>query len=86
MIRTATPVPVRAPLNRWGNTAIAFGATGILLSWMPWVGVLGVLLALAGVVFGSIGLVQAPRRPAVLGLMFSVAAIASPFLIYSSFG
>ncbi len=78
------------PNNTMGMTALVLAVVGLLLSWIPFVGLLSVLLGLLAVVFGLIGWNRArqglaglalPVAGAGIGIVAIVVAVLSTVLV-----
>ncbi|MGY1604660.1 hypothetical protein [Geodermatophilus sp. SYSU D00815] len=59
------PAPQQAPGNGLGVAGFVCGLVGLVLCWVPWI---GMLLGLVGVVLGGIGISQGKKKGASTGL------------------
>lgn len=72
--------------NVLGLLAVIFGGAGLLFSWLPWIGMFGVFLAVVGLILGLIGLLLKNRKKvlAIVGSVLSALAIVIGFSITAS--
>src|SRR4051794_5502903 len=59
------PMPVQQPSNGLGIAGFVTGLVGLVLCWVPW---LGVLLAIVGVALSGVGIAQGKKKGMTIGL------------------
>src|SRR4051794_32775982 len=59
------PMPVQQPNNGLGIAGFVTGLVGLVLCWVPW---LGVLLAIVGVALSGVGIAQGKKKGMTIGL------------------
>ena len=58
-----------------GVAALVLGILGIVLCWIPLIGWLGVLLALAGLVLGAVAIKKSERGLGIAGLVLGIVGV-----------
>ncbi|RRJ86534.1 hypothetical protein EG850_07740 [Gulosibacter macacae] len=80
----STPEPTTSSFNGFGLAALLVGIAGLAVSWLPFIGLIGLLFAVVGIGLGIVGLALQKYRgrrvlaivgTAVSGLALAVAAI-----------
>src|SRR3954447_15613820 len=77
------PMPVQQPSNGLGIAGFVTGLLGLVLCWVPW---LGVLLAIVGVALSGVGIAQGKKKGmsiglAIAGLVCGVIALIPAIII-----
>lgn len=87
----AGPAPHIPEHTGYGVTALVTGIVGIVLSWIPFVGLIGFILGLIAVVFGALGWAKAHKgeisNPVVtkVGFFLGMAAVVLSIIAWASF-
>ncbi|MGY1618348.1 DUF4190 domain-containing protein [Geodermatophilus sp. SYSU D00691] len=82
------PVPVQAPSNGIGVAGFVTGLVGLVLCWVPWV---GLLLGLTGIALSAVGISQGKKKGAPTGLSIAglvcgiIAIIPQIFVLIALF-
>ena len=58
------PPPVPVPKNGMGTAALVLGIVGVLLAWIPFIGILGFILGILAMALGGIGIFKAHKGTA----------------------
>jgi hypothetical protein len=78
--------------NGYGTTALVLGIVGLLISFIPFVGVIGAICGLIAIVFGFLGLGRVKRNEAnnrglaIAGIVTGILAIVITVLYFAVFG
>ncbi|SJM66969.1 hypothetical protein [Gulosibacter sp. 10] len=81
-----SPVPpAQTGLNGFGLTSLILGILAAAVCWLPFIGIVGILFAIAGLVFGILGITMLKYRErrtlAIIGtIVCSVAGVAAMIL------
>ncbi|MGH3096479.1 MAG: hypothetical protein ACRDMV_10845 [Streptosporangiales bacterium] len=77
---TAPEAPVKKPKGKGlGIASLVLGILGAILCWIPFIGIIGIILGFVGAVLGAVGFFVSHRWMSLAGFVLSLVAIIGGF-------